>query len=60
MKRTNIHITSKQYNALKEINELSLAEHIRRAIDLYLKGTLNVFNSEVKVKETKSAQRKGP
>jgi len=36
MKRINIYITKKQYKLLKELNELSLSEHIRRAIDEYL------------------------
>lgn len=38
MIRINIYITKKQKEALEALNELSLAEHIRRAIDLYLKS----------------------
>jgi aminopeptidase N len=36
MKRINIYITQKQKEALEALNELSLSEHIRRAIDEYL------------------------
>lgn len=36
MKRINIYITTNQWKALNDLNELSLSEHIRRAIDEYL------------------------
>lgn len=36
MIRVDIYITKKQREALKALNELSLSEHIRRAIDEYL------------------------
>jgi hypothetical protein len=39
MIRTNVYVTKKQYETLKKLARegLSMAEHIRRAIDLYLK-----------------------
>lgn len=39
MKRTNIHLPDKQLELLKRLSDntdLSVAEHIRRAIDEYL------------------------
>lgn len=36
MKRFNIYIKESQSEFLKNINELSLSEHIRRAIDQYI------------------------
>lgn len=36
MKRISIFVTIKQKEALEALNELSLSEHIRRAIDEYL------------------------
>lgn len=39
MKRTNIHLPEQQLELLKEISEetgLTVAEHIRRAVDEYL------------------------
>lgn len=36
MIRINIYITKKQKEVLEALNELSLSEHIRRAIDEYL------------------------
>ena len=41
MKRTNIYLTEKQQEALRKLSAetgLSVAELIRRAIDLFLKG----------------------
>lgn len=38
MKRVNFHLTDHQHNQLRALSEqdgLSVAEHIRRAIDLY-------------------------
>jgi len=36
MIRISVFITNKQKEALEALNELSLSEHIRRAIDEYL------------------------
>lgn len=36
MERINIYITIKQLKALRNLNGLSVSEHIRRAIDEYL------------------------
>lgn len=39
MKRTNVHLSEKQLEALKALQEetgITTAEHIRRAIDAYL------------------------
>ena len=36
MIRINIYITQKQREALEALNQLSLSEHIRRAIDEYI------------------------
>jgi hypothetical protein len=38
MIKISMYITKKQKKALEALNELSLSEHIRRAIDLYLKS----------------------
>jgi len=36
MKRINLYVTLKQWKFLKDLNGLSLSEHIRRAIDEYI------------------------
>jgi hypothetical protein len=36
MIKISFYITKKQKKALEDLNELSLSEHIRRAIDEYL------------------------
>lgn len=43
MKRVNIYLTKKQWKTLKELSRdgLTLSEHIRRAIDLYLESIIN-------------------
>ncbi len=40
MIRKNFYLTEKQVTILKEFNELSISEHIRRAIDEYIKRKL--------------------
>ena len=39
MKRVNIYLSNKQYDALKQVakeTEVKFAEHVRRALDKYL------------------------
>ena len=47
MIRTNIHLTEKQLEALRKLSEdtgLTVAEHIRRAIDEYLETKSDKIN----------------
>lgn len=43
MKRINVYIPLEQFNELKKLvtSRVSFSEHIRRAIDLYLKSVEN-------------------
>ena len=36
MKRINIYLSESQIDFLKDLNELSISEHVRRSLDLYI------------------------
>ncbi len=41
MLRKNFYITERQYSFLEKVNEITVSEHIRRAIDEYIVKLMN-------------------
>jgi len=57
MKRTNFYLANKQIDNLKSFSQetdLSVSEHVRRAVDLYLEGMIKKRNkSKMNKKDNK-------
>ena len=57
MKRTNFYLANKQIDNLKSFSQetdLSVSEHVRRAVDLYLEGMIKERNkSKMNKKDNK-------
>jgi hypothetical protein len=51
MVRTNIYLNKNQIDFLKTLNDLSISEHIRRALDIYI--------DSFKIKSSASLSLKG-